>query len=129
VNPNVVNVTTADDLERILAADRRHAHRVVLALDALAPEERIAWERRINSNFRACGCGSAALALVAAFLVGGAVAVFHHELLTQRPLVVSAVGLLMLLAALGLGKAAGLWIARVRLRSAVASLQRRIVSA
>jgi len=123
---NVISVNAPGELERILTADRRRVHRVVLALDSLASAEQARWETRINEHYRACGCGSAALALVATLLLGGAAAVFYRELLMQRPFVAAGLGFLALLASLGVGKTVGLWIARMRLRSAVLSLRRRL---
>jgi hypothetical protein len=123
---NVINVTASDDLGQILSADRRHARRVVLALDSLESTERARWEARINKHYRACGCGSAALALVATLLLGGAALALYRDLLMQRPFLAGGLGLAALIASLGTGKAFGLWIARLRLRSTVSSLQQRL---
>ncbi len=126
--PDAIRVQTPHDLDRVLSADRRRAARVVLALESLHTDERAAWESKINGYYRACGCGTAALALVVAFLIGGALAVWYHDLLLRHPVVVTLLGLAALLGALGLGKALGLWIARLRLRATVASLRRRLIA-
>jgi len=128
MNTNAIRVHRPDELDLILAADRKRSGQVVLALESLEPYERADWEKRINRYFRACGCGSAAGGLTLAFLVGAALAVTYYDLLLQRPLVVVGLALLMLLAALGLGKTFGLWVARLRLRSTVASLRRRLAA-
>lgn len=126
MNRHIVSVHTPDELDRVLTADRTH-RRVALALESLEPPERDAWERRINRYFRACGCASAAGGLTLAFAIGAALAVTYYDLLLQRPLLVTGLGLLALLVALGLGKAFGLWVARIRLKSTVAALRRRLV--
>ena len=126
MNRQIVSVHTPEELDRVLTADRTH-RRVALALESLAPPERDAWERRINRYFRACGCGSAAGGLTLAFAIGATLAVVYYDLLFARPLLVTGLGLLGLLAALGLGKAFGLWVARSRLKSTVAALRRRLV--
>lgn len=127
MNRNVISVHTPDELDRILAADRRRVQRVMLALDSMEPVERERWERRINGYYRACGCGSAAVALLIALLAGAALLVADYDLLAAHPFTVIGLGVVALLAALALGKALGLWIARLKLRSTVSSLRRRLV--
>lgn len=125
--PAVVNIRTPRELDRICAADRKWTERVTLALESLEPMEQREWEQRINRHFRACGCGSAAAGLSLAFVIGAALAVINDDLLSRRPLLVTGLGLLALLVAAGLGKAFGLWVARIRLKSAVAALRRRLI--
>lgn len=126
MDQNIISVHTPDELDRILAADRRRLQRVMLALESMEPVERERWERRINGYYRTCGCGSAAVALLIALVAGAALLVANYDLLATHPFTVIGLSVLTLLAALALGKAAGLWVARLRLRSTVSSLRRRL---
>lgn len=124
----MVSVRAPHELDQILRADRKRTRGIVLALETLPPAEQAHWEKKINGYFRACGCGSAAGGLTLAFVVGAALALVYYDLLSQHPLLVTGLGLLALFGALGLGKAVGLWVARMRLRSTVLSLRRRLAS-
>ncbi|ACL65251.1 hypothetical protein A2cp1_1909 [Anaeromyxobacter dehalogenans 2CP-1] len=126
---DVLTVHTANELGGILfGRARRHARRVVLAFEDMPLAERNRWERRINRYDRACGCGSAALALVVALATGGVLASYHRELVFQRPLLAGGGALLALVAAIGVGKSVGLLIARQQLKWTVSSLRHRLDS-
>jgi hypothetical protein len=122
-------VRTAEDLDRLLSADRRRVRRLALALESLNPEDQASWERRLNRHYRACGCEGGAVALVVTLLGASVLAFRYHDLLGEHPFVAGGGILLALLIATGLGKAVGLAIARRRLEGAVVSLRRRLAAA
>jgi hypothetical protein len=128
MSPRVLRVTEPAKLDWILARGRRRAAHVALELDALDVAERVQWEKRINRDYRACGCGSGALALVLALVGGAGAAVAHPELVFAHPVWLAVLAPLVLLAALGTGKAVGLRLARLQLERTVALLRQRLTS-
>jgi hypothetical protein len=128
MNPRVLSVSEPEELDGILARGRRRAAHVALALDCLEAAERAQWEKRINRHYGACGCGSGALALVLALVAGAVVVGTHPELVSAHPVWLAALAPLVLLAALGTGKAVGLRLARLRLEHTVALLRQRLGS-
>lgn len=128
MHARVLSVTGPEQLDRILARGRRRAAHVELRLDGLSVAERAQWEKRINRDYRACGCGSGALALVLALTVGGIAAAAHPERVMAHWGWLVVLAPLVLLAALGTGKAIGLRLARGRLERTVVLLRQRLTS-
>jgi len=92
----------------------------------MASIEQSQWEKRINANYRACGCGSAALALVTTTLALGTIASVDFDLFVRRPVMAGGLTMIALFASFVVGKAIGLTVAHLRLKGVVSSLRRRL---
>ena len=98
---------------------------VAAALERIPSDEAARATERIGTLQRACGCDTGA-----AFMVAGAALFAALWLLDAPPLPAEGVrrggwGVAFVFAAAGVGKAAGLLLARVRLRRVYARLERR----
>ena len=118
-------VQTLADLERVLEPRSRHQSRVVLRLASLEPREAESWERRINTYYRACGCETGAVMMVAAATSMALIAATNYQVFIERPVFWAGLGLLIVCVSLATGKILGLWIARRKLKATIQSIRRK----
>ncbi len=128
-NPETIVVATREDLKCLLSQHTIHLlpsrhRRIFLRLEALSAEENEAWAKRVDALYFACGCGTGSL-----FLLFGMLAYVLYLLAMRR----SVLRLLDILVGLGLafllsvlGKTSGLVLAKIRLRSVVRQILRRV---
>ncbi len=116
-------VETLTDLDRILERRTRDRSRVVLELPSMERTERDVWERRINRHYRACGCETGAVALAIAAASIAVLAATNQEQALERPAYWAGLAVILLCTALATGKAVGLWISRLQLKSTIQELR------
>jgi len=111
------------ELRALLGSRELYAKRpLALELPGLSAQEAFAWSERLNGLRNECGCSLGAKCMAAGFLAAlAALAVLHGPftpaLLLRLPLAAVAA-----VVCAGLGKAAGILMARRRLRREIASL-------
>jgi len=108
----VLRVRSGSDLAALTGTWNRF-DQIDLATDLLGPDERARWEGRLLGAYADCGCHAGGLAVLLT-LVGLVVAAL--ALPGGRTWTGAGLGLAAVVAAAVVGKAAGLVIARIRLR-------------
>lgn len=123
---DVLTVRDVEDLDLLLSTNRRHTRRIELKLPPAPGHDLGDWEKRLNTHYRSCGCEAAAVAMAVALVSMVVVAVIFADEALTHPFVAAALGLGSLFLASGIGKAVGLHLARLRLKSVVISLKRAL---
>lgn len=100
---------------------------IVLHITGMDEAERAAWEKRLNSHLKECGCrtGAVAALLLAAGVLGHAL-VGATNLSALAVLSTAVKVLLALFIGGALGKLSGLYAAKLRLRRSCTDLLRRM---
>src|SRR5947207_4260196 len=109
------DVAELESLWTVLLSSREK-RLVSVDLPALSPVEAESWRRRINRDAFACGCGTAAGALVLALLTVLTVGEVRADQFFRTPARWSIVGAGFVLACTLVGKAIGIRLASLRLR-------------
>jgi hypothetical protein len=119
-NDELAVVTDLKVLQRLI--DESGTARVVLALDLLTSDQRAEWERRLNREHNACGCGEATIFLLATAALLATLYAFARTAAVPVPAMAWFVATALCITSIGVGKAFGRYRARRRFHAALLGL-------
>jgi hypothetical protein len=120
-NDELTVVTDLNVLQRLL--NESGTARVVLALDPLTSDQRAEWERRLNREHNACGCGEATIFLLATVALLATLYAFARTAAVPVPAMAWFFATALCISSIGVGKAFGRYRARRRFRAALLGLR------